>query len=203
MSAVDFHAFCRARFRRVADLLTQESGIAAVEFSLILPILIVLWIGGVEVTGALSVDRRLNNLSSAIGDLVARSKTITYAQIDDIFDLAPGAMYPYEDAGMSMRVTAIDIDEDGVSTVAWSRGEGTASPALAKDTPMDDYVPETLRVPESQIIMSEVYYTYRPAVGYVMTGDVDLEDKMFFVPRLVRKVKICPTAETTSCVTSI
>lgn len=203
MSAIDLQPFRRAGLRRLAGFVSQESGVAAVEFSLILPMLVVLWIGGVEVTGALSVDRRLNNLSSAIGDLVARSKTITYAQVDDIFDLAPGAMFPYEVAGMSMRVTAIDIDEDGVSKVAWSRAEGTAAPALAKDTPMDDVVPETLRVPDSQIILSEAYYTYTPAVGYVITDAIELEDRMFFVPRLVKQVKICPTAETTSCVTSI
>jgi len=33
--------------------------------------------------------------------------------------------------------------------------------------------------------MAEVYYTYKPAVGYVITGDVDLSDRLFFVPRLV------------------
>ena len=84
-----FQALRRSRF------LAQESGIAAVEFSLILPILVVLWIGGVEVTSALSVDRRLNNLASSIGDLVARSKDITHAEVDAIFDLAPGALFPY------------------------------------------------------------------------------------------------------------
>ena len=82
--------------RRLGRLRSREErGIAAVEFSLILPIMIVLWIGGVEVTSALSVDRRLNNLASSIGDLVARSKTITYAQITDIFELSEAAMFPY------------------------------------------------------------------------------------------------------------
>jgi Flp pilus assembly protein TadG len=193
----------RAGLRRPARILNEDSGLAAVEFALILPILVLLWIGGVEVTSALSVDRRLNNFASAVGDLVARSKTITYASIDDIFDLAPGAMYPYADTGMSMRITAIDIDDDGVSKVAWSRAQGTAAPAFAKDLPMNAVVPATLRVPDSQLIMSEVYYTYRPAVGYVVTGEVDLEDKMFFVPRLVKRVKVCPTADPTSCVNSI
>ena len=53
-----------------------------------------LWIGGVELTQALSVDRRLNNLASSIGDLVARSKIVTHDDVDAIFDLAPGAMFP-------------------------------------------------------------------------------------------------------------
>jgi Flp pilus assembly protein TadG len=183
-------------------LLRAESGVAAVEFSLILPILVVLWIGGVELTGALSVDRRLNNLASSIGDLVARTKTITYAQIDDIFDLAPAAMFPYDATGMSKRVTAIDIDEDGIATVAWSRAEGTGLSAYAKDTVVTTVVPAALRTPDSQVIMSEVEHTFSPTVGYVITGDLELEDRMFFVPRLVKKVKICPT-DPDSCVNSI
>jgi Flp pilus assembly protein TadG len=67
---------------------------AAVEFSLILPILVMLWIGGVELTQGLSVDRRINNLASSIGDLAARSKTLTYSDVDKIFDIGPGAMFP-------------------------------------------------------------------------------------------------------------
>ena len=74
MTASSAPLFRLARARR---LLRNERGIAAVEFALILPIMLVLWLGGVEVTGALSVDRRLNNLASSIGDLVARDKEIT------------------------------------------------------------------------------------------------------------------------------
>ena len=76
------HLAFRRLAARAASLARQDSGLAAVEFALILPILVVLWFGGVELTQALSVDRRLNNLASAIGDLVARSKIVTYADID-------------------------------------------------------------------------------------------------------------------------
>ena len=170
-----------ARFAR------QEAGIAAVEFSLILPILVVLWIGGVEVTQALSVDRRMNNLASAIGDLVARSKVVTYDDVDDIFDIAPGALYPFGTSELSMRITAVSMDDDGDASVDWTRVSGTPPTQLSLNT----IIPETLRVPETQLIMSEVYNTYTPAVGYVISGSIDLEDRMFFVPRLVASVQLC------------
>lgn len=181
-------------FHRLA---ASESGIAAVEFSLILPILLVLWIGGVEVTGALSVDRRLNNLASSIGDLVARSKKLTYAEVDEIFDLAPGAMFPYSATGISMRVTSVAIDDTGKATVAWSRAEGS-KPAHAPNAAMNSFVPATLRVPNSRIIMSEVFHTYAPALGYVITGDLPLQDRMFYVPRLVPKIQLCETSAANS-----
>jgi Flp pilus assembly protein TadG len=175
--------------RLLRRLARQECGIAAVEFSLILPILVMLWIGGVEITQALSVDRRLNNLASATGDLVARSKIVTWADVDNIFDIAPGALFPYSIGGLQMRVTAVKMDEAGDAEVAWSRAEGTT--AYATSTDVNDLVPESLRVPDTQIIMAEVGYTYTPAVGYVITGDLDLGDRMFFVPRLVANVQLC------------
>ena len=173
--------------------LAQESGIAAVEFALILPVLLVLWIGGVEVTGALSVDRRLNNLASSIGDLVARSASITNAQVDDIFAMAPSALFPYDSTGASLRITAVWVDEAGVPSVTWSRAKGGHA-AYAAGAEVDS-VPESLRLPESQVIMSEVMYQYRPSVGYVVTGDLDLADRMFFVPRLVQEVQLCEKAD--------
>jgi Flp pilus assembly protein TadG len=188
------------RLRSPGRLLAEESGIAAVEFALILPIMVVLWFGGVEVTGALSVDRRLNNLASSIGDLVARSKSLTHADVDAIFDIAPGAMFPYSTTGLSMRITEITIDGDGVAKVYWSRAEGSQT-AYAVNSPMTDVVPAALRVADTHIVMAETYSTYTPAVGYLITGDVDLEDRMFYVPRLAAKVKLCTTTDPATCTT--
>ncbi len=186
------------RFARLVAGACNDAGMAAVEFSLILPILVVLWIGGVEVTQGLSVDRHLNNLASSVGDLVARSKVVTYADVDAIFNIGPAAMYPYckdpnpplcSSSGLGMRVTAVDMDGSGTATVAWSRGKGAT--AYTVNAPMNSFVPSTLRVANTQIIMAEVVYNYRPAVGYVITGTKVLNDRMYFVPRLVTKVQLC------------
>jgi Flp pilus assembly protein TadG len=172
-------------------VVSHDGGMAAVEFALILPILVVLWIGGVEVTQALSVDRRLNNLASAIGDLTARSKTMCYAKIDAIFDIAPGALEPFSTNGLGMRVSAVDVDDDGDAKVAWTRAEGPIpTGAYQVNGSMNAVVPESLRVPDSQIIVAEAYYTYQPAVGYVITGEIELDDRMFFVPRLTQFVTL-------------
>ncbi len=172
-------------------LVGHDGGMAAVEFALILPILVVLWIGGVEVTQALSVDRRLNNLATAIGDLTARSKTMCNAKIDAIFDIAPGALEPFSTNGLAMRVTAVDMDNDGNAQVRWTRSEGSIPTGTYQpNDSMNGVVPESLRAPNSQIIVAEAYYTYQPAIGYVITGNLQLDDRMFFVPRLTQFVTL-------------
>ena len=81
------------------------------------------------------MDRRLNNLASAIGDLVARSKIVTDADVDTIFDIAPGAMYPFcksaplcTSAGLGMRMTAVNMSSTG-------SGNGGLEPRAGKDPP--------------------------------------------------------------------
>jgi len=178
-----------ASFRRLRRFGRQEAGMAAVEFSLILPILVLLWIGGVEVTQALSVDRRLNNLAASVGDLTARSKTLIYSDVDKIFDIAPGALFPYSTTGLQMRISAVNIDGSQNAKVQWSRASGIT--AYGSQASVTSVVPLTLRVANTQVIMAEVYTTYTPAVGYVITGAMSLSDRLFFVPRLSDTVKLC------------
>lgn len=176
----------RDRFGRLA---WHQGGLAAVEFALILPILVVLWIGGVEVTQALSVDRRLNNLAASIADLAARSKALEYSDVDRFFDLSEAVMYPFSDTGVGMRVSAVAMDGDGNASIDWSRSRGLT--AYSDAEAMNALVPANLRVPDTQLIMAEVTYTYRPTVGYVITGDLALDDRAFFVPRQVAEVPLC------------
>ena len=174
---------------------------AAVEFSLILPVLMLLWLGGVEVTQALSIDRRLNNLSSSIGDLVARSKLVTYDDVTKIFDIAPGALIPYcggpppqpscASAGLQMRITAVDMNGAGTPSVAWSRASGTTAYTTSNNTLLLTLVPAALRVPNTQVIMAQVYISYTPVIGKVIAGTRILNDTMYFVPRLVNNVQLC------------
>ena len=180
------------RWPRLCKLLTRaESGMAAVEFSLILPVLILLWIGGVEVTQALSVDRRLNNLSSSIGDLVARSKLVTYDDVTSIFNIATGALFPYATTGLQMRITAVDMNGTGTPSVAWSRASGTTAYTSSNNALMLTLVPSALRVANTQVIVAQVFYPYTPAVGKVITGTRTLNDIMYFVPRLVNNIQLC------------
>lgn len=173
-----------------------QSGLAAVEFALILPILVTIWIGGVEITQGLSVDRRLNNLAAAIGDLVSRSRTVTYSDVEAIFDIDDGALYPYSTTSLSMRVTAVNVDETKKAVVVWSQARGPAGTRPAGQN-LDTLIDEKLRLPKSQIIMAEVFYTYAPAVGYVITGNIALDDRLYFTPRQVQYIQLCNDTKTT------
>jgi hypothetical protein len=49
-------------------------------------------------------------------------------------------------------------------------------------------LPAALNVPNSSLIWSEVQYTYKPVVGYVVTGTMTLKDQIYMRPRLSESV---------------
>jgi len=50
----------------------DSEGVAAVEFAMIVPIMAIMFIGAVELSQAITVDRRVSQVASATADLVAR-----------------------------------------------------------------------------------------------------------------------------------
>ena len=79
----------------------------------------------------------------------------------------------------------------GTPSVAWSRASGTTAYTSSNNSLLLTLVPSALRVANTQVIMAEVFYPYTPAVGKVITGTRTLNDRMYFVPRLVNNIQLC------------
>lgn len=173
----------RLRLLRVA-----EAGTAAVEFALILPIMLLVYIGSVEASAVISMDRRVQSVAGTLGDLVARADTnISAATLTDYFRAAGGIMTPYPADGLGQVVTQLEVDDDGTATVVWSRqyvdgdyGVGT------------DYLPgDTYELAEAMqtiaagnfLIVAEATNTYLPMYGFAFDQPIRLYRENFFMPR--------------------
>ena len=74
----------------------DKRGVAAIEFALILPIMFVMFVGAVELSQAITVDRRVTQAASSVADLVARKeKSISTTEISDIMKIGGYIMEPY------------------------------------------------------------------------------------------------------------
>ena len=162
----------------------DQRGLAAVEFALILPIMLALLFGAVELGDALTIDRKVNLVTSTLADLVAQTKTITDTDMANIFSAATAIMTPYGTTSLKMKVSGINIDANSNATVSWGYAQNDT--ALAKGSSVT--VPAALAQPSTFLVFSEAHYPYAPTVGYVMTGTYDLTDKFYLNPRLSAKV---------------
>jgi Flp pilus assembly protein TadG len=172
-------SWCHGRLLRFPR---DQRGVSAVEFALLLPLLLALYLGGVEVTQAISIDRKITISARTVADLVARSSGFTNTEMANILSASATVASPYSAQNMRMKVSQIQIKADGTSTVSWSAAKNTSK--REKGEPVT--VPTTLKIAgkETYLIWAEVEYDYTPTIGYVLTGTLKLTDQIYMRPRV-------------------
>jgi Flp pilus assembly protein TadG len=163
----------------------SRSGVSALEFALILPIMVVLYLGSVEIGSALTINRKVTHLTSSVADLVTQAKTLSDTDIDNIFDAAAAIIAPYNAGLLQIKVSEIYVDDDGVAKVKWSDARNATADAFNTIVTL----PTAVNVDDTYIVKAEIHYPYTPAIGYVITGTFDLGDTFYLRPRLVDCVK--------------
>lgn len=165
-------------FRR--KFLKNEDGIAAVEFALVMPILITLFLGAVEFSHAITVQRKVVALTSATADLVSQTKKMNPALIGDVFDASAAIISPYPPESLTVVITSVFIDEDGNATTDWSRSfQGGSERAVGSNVE----IPANLQFPNSYLIMSETGYDFTSVVGKYLTNGVHMSETFYLRPR--------------------
>jgi len=126
------------RFRR------EHDGIAATEFAMIAPILLLLLMASVEFPRALGMSQNVTRAARTVADLVARGGG---ADMDDVYAAAAAVAAPYDISGADLVITAAGVYKNGTALSAkvcsaYARkgtakkagvALGEAPPAFAKD----------------------------------------------------------------------
>ncbi len=166
-------------------LVVDRSGVSAVEFALILPLMLALYIGGIQVSEALSINRKVSHVTSTLADLVTQSKSLTNSDISNIFDASSSVMAPYSVTSLQITVSEIYIDKDGKATVQWSDARNATAPAKGSTVTL----PAAVAVADSYVVLAVAHYPYTPSIGYVLTGSFDLSSTYYLKPRLSDSIK--------------
>lgn len=178
-----------ARARRpIRRLLRDKRGISAVEFAMLLPLMVTLYLGGVEVSQAVAIDRKVTLLSRSLADLVAQATTVTNSDMTNILAATTAVIFPYPDSKLKMTVSSVTIDATGVAKIAWSDTKNGTPRAVGTTVTL----PTALNTPSSSLIWAEAEYAYTPAIGYVITGTMNLKDQIYMRPRLSDTVARTP-----------
>jgi Flp pilus assembly protein TadG len=88
-----------------------QSGIAAIEFALIIPALILLFVGLIDVTTYMSEQRKIQSISGTIADLVGQQRNYLYSipasktgELDDFFSVPALIMKPKDNTNVRVNV---------------------------------------------------------------------------------------------------
>jgi Flp pilus assembly protein TadG len=167
----------RRRFGGFAD---DRRGVSAVEFALILPLMVSLYLGAVELSQGIGADRKVTLTARTIADLVSQVSSVAPSDITNSLNASSAVMAPFPVSNLKVTVSSVAIDANSKVTVSWSCTlNGTARSKGSTVT-----LPSALIVPSTSLIFSEVQYAYKPVIGYVISGTLNLKDQIYMRPRL-------------------
>ena len=178
------HSIVPAPLRRFA---ADQRGVSAVEFAILLPLMLTLYLGGVEVSQAVSADRKTTLVAHTVGDLTAQASNVTTADMTNVLNASSAVAYPFAAANLKVTVSSVCIDSTGTkATIAWSKTlNGTARTGT-----VTSLIPSALMVASTSLVWGEASYAYRPTIGWTITGTLNLGDKFFLRPRLSNSVTL-------------
>jgi Flp pilus assembly protein TadG len=135
----------------------DHSGVGAVEFALIAPVLIVLYMGSLEVSVAMSVNKKLARAASTVADLVTQKSTTDKAFLQSMLNVAQSVMTPFGTDGLEVKITGISINGAGVGKVTWSWKEDNTKPYIVGST---QALPSELAIPNTFLVRTEVAFDH-------------------------------------------
>lgn len=164
---------------RARQFLGATEGVSAVEFALILPVLVILFLGAIETTLFVQADRRVSWAASTMADLTSRVKEVNFCGAEDVFAASSRIIRPDSTKGVSMRISAISKDKKGKTEVTWSQGRNQKS---RKKKDVADIDP-ALIPSEGEVIVAEVTYDYKSTFSFFLPVSKELSDRFVMRPR--------------------
>lgn len=167
--------------RIARQIARSRSGMAAVEFALIAPVMILMFFGTIELCEALNAKARVTRVASTAADLVAQATTVSSADITNIFNAANAILYPYSSAGAQIVISNIVDDGHGGAKVLWSNAQNTTPRAVGATVA----VPAGLIVSGSgsSVILAEITYIYSSPTTQALSANTTMTGSFYARPR--------------------
>jgi hypothetical protein len=163
-----------------ARLARDMRGVAAIEMAFIFPVMIILYIGLVDVTNLLMINRRVTLTTSTLADLVTQSdSSITTADIDGVFESARAIFEPWSVDGISLNLWAFRMN-NGSPELQWEYTNGVT----CGSAPTGGDEMENLMEDGNDIIVGRVCYSHEAILGSLFSTDTfELQDELMLRPR--------------------
>jgi Flp pilus assembly protein TadG len=184
---------------------TAADAVAALEFAIVVPFMLVLLVGGVELGDGMAINVKVSATAHSVADMVTQNTSLSTASMQNILTGASAiiAPYPVNSSQLTVTVSEVSSDSNGNLTLQWSQsyngtsfgpgrsgiGSSTTPPYAALSVPTSlNGTAGNVNNPNNQndqvsFIVSEVSYAYTPNLGYTISGTVNLADSYWLFPR--------------------
>lgn len=172
-------------------LIGDNRGVGGVEFAIVAPMLIVLYLMAFELTMGLSVAKKTSMASSTIADLVSREDKVDPAFLAGMADVSGAIFVPYPSKDLLIKVSAIEIDSSKAAKVLWSWSTtGVAPYAVGTEAPVpaDMLVAGTFLI-RSELSVSHELMMYLPGLSGTEAKNITIAREYYFRQRLGTEIE--------------
>ena len=185
---------------RVRKFSTDAKAVAATEFAIVVPFMLLLYVGGVELANGMAINVKVSATAHSVADMVTQNTSLSTAQMQNILTGATVIIAPYPVTGsgslLSVTVSEISSDANGNLTLQWSQSYNGTSFGPGRTDLTNLTVPTSLngtvgnannsnnQNDQISFIVSEVSYAYTPNLGYAISGTVNLAGHQLAVSAL-------------------
>ncbi len=159
----------------------DSRGVAAVEFALVVPIVIVIYALGFELAQASTVYRKLTDTTVQLANVTSQYTTVGDPDLNNILGASSQIMAPYDPTPLTIVLTQVKTDASSTPTVSWSQPFPSSVTPLATGSTV--VMPPGMASPNSHYILVQTTYTYQPVIGGAFMANLPMSNQVFMIPR--------------------
>jgi Flp pilus assembly protein TadG len=158
----------------------HRGGLAAIEFALLLPFMLLIFLGSFELSQAVAVKRQVALTAGTVANIVTQYASISAtSDLPDILNASSTVLTPYPASNAAVTVSLVGVDNTGKATIKWSQSlRGTARPVGQSIA-----LPAGLSVPNTSLVLGETTYAYTPLMDFMHMGALNLYSSVYMQPR--------------------
>jgi Flp pilus assembly protein TadG len=184
---------------KIISLRDRKDGLAAVEFAMVLPVMVIMYLGCCEVSLGFSASKKVDSVARALSDLTSQAQVaIKQSDMNDIIAAATGVMQPFDGAATNLAITSFIMPTPASGPVKaftdWSYVRGGTATGCGDKTLL---VPAGFLSPGKSIIKADVSYTYYPllsgpfrTIGDGSVSSLNLTSTLWMQPRILPRVQL-------------
>jgi Flp pilus assembly protein TadG len=142
--------------------IADHRGSSVVEFAILLPMMLVMYFGSIQVTDAISADRQVTLVASTVAEITSQYSQVSSTDVSNILGAASAVLAPFPVANATVTLSSVTIDGNGNATISWSSSlNGTQ-----RSGTVTNLIPAGLLVPNTSVIWARrATITGRPSDG--------------------------------------
>jgi hypothetical protein len=162
---------------RMKSIWRSQAGVAATEFALMAPILLLLLAGSVEVCFKMWATQKAEKLAVTLADVVAQSQMVTTDDLSSLTDTVDKIMEPFSFSPHGVAIiSSVAVKEDEtVAKVNWQYMKDESDLTVISKigvTGANAVLPEDFELaPRDNVIVTEIFYKYEPILPGLLFGE--------------------------------